>query len=127
MTTGSLSLTPRQGKGTFRLDTDTSNVAPTEERTSSERKQVVLRPDTERRETTVAPMANGRQTQLFDPPAASSALQLNGRHPRAEPTDTDLADGNFQARAVRQGRKAQEWPGLFWPRADSVTSRTGSR
>ena len=110
MTTGSLSLTPRQRKGTFQLDADAGNVAPTDERTPSEREQAVLRSDIERREVTAAPVANGRQTQLFDPPAAS-ALQPNGGRPPTERTDPDSADGSFQARAVRQGRKAQE---LAW-------------
>lgn len=110
MTTGSLSLTPRQRKGTFQLDADAGNVAPTEERPPSEREQAVLRSDIERREVTAVPTVNGRQTQLFDPPAASS-LQPNGGRLPTERTDSDSADGSFQARAVRQGRKAQE---LAW-------------
>lgn len=54
---------------------------------------------------------NGRQSQLFDPPASFSSPQRNGEHLPTIPNDPDLADGNFQARAVRQGRKAQE---LAW-------------
>ena len=110
MTTGSLSLTPRHGKDTFQLDTDASNVALAEKRAPSEPEQVARHSDGERRRVTVPPIANGRQTQLFDPPTASS-LQPNGGHLQTEPPDPDLANGNFQARAVRQGRKAQE---LAW-------------
>ena len=59
----------------------------------------------------VAPRANGRQSRLFDPPAVVSPPQHNGGHLPSTPTEPDLADDNFQARAVRQGRKAQE---LAW-------------
>ena len=103
-------MTPRQGEGTFQLDTDASNVALAKKRTPSESEQVVRHSDSERREVTAAPIANGRQTQLFDP-LASYSLQPDGGHLPTGPTDPDSANGNFQARAVRQGRKAQE---LAW-------------
>ena len=111
MTTGSLPLIPRHGRGAFQLDTDAGDVALAEEHISSEREQLARRSDIERREVTMAPRANGRQSRLFDPPAASSSPQRNGEHLLAKPTDPDLAGDNFQARAVRQGRKAQE---LAW-------------
>ena len=102
---------PRRGTGPFQVDTDVGNVALAEECTSSERGQLTRLTDIERREVKVAPRANGRQSRLFDPPAASSSPQRNGEHLPTKPTDPDLADDNFQARAVRQGRKAQE---LAW-------------
>ena len=62
-------------------------------------------------EVTVAPTPNGRQSPLFDPPAESRAPGRRGERPLANGSEPDLADDNFQARAVRQGRKAQE---LAW-------------
>jgi hypothetical protein len=103
-------LTPRRGRDTVHLDTDASDVALAKERSPSESEQVARHSDSERREVKAAPIANGRQTQLFDPPPASS-LQPDGGHLLAELADPDSANGNFQARAVRQGRKAQE---LAW-------------
>ncbi len=110
MTTGSLSLTPHHGKDTFQLDTDASSVALAEKHAPSESEQAARHSESERREVKAAPIANGRQTQLFDPPAASS-VQANGGYLPTESIDPDSANGNFQARAVRQGRKAQE---LAW-------------
>ena len=106
MTTGSLPSTPRHDRDAFQPDA--GDVALAEEGTSSEREQLVCRPDPERREVTVASRANGRQSRLFDPPAASSSPHRNGEHLPTKSADLDLADDNFQARAVRQGRKAQE-------------------
>ena len=111
MTTGSLPSTPRHGRDAIHFDTDAGYVALAEERTSSEREQLVRHSDIERREVTAAPRANGRQSRLFNPPAASSSPQRNVEHLATKPADPDLADDNFQARAVRQGRKAQE---LAW-------------
>lgn len=111
MTTGSLPLTPRHGRGAFQLDSDAGYVALAEEHASSECDQVARRLDIEPREVEVAPIVNGRQSRLFNPPAPSSSTQRNGEHSPASPTDPDSDDGDFQARAVRQGRKAQE---LAW-------------
>jgi len=106
VTTGSLPSAPRHDRDAFQPDA--GDVALAEEGTSSGREQLVCRPDLERREVTVASRANGRQSRLFDPPAASSSPQRNGEHLPTKSADLDLADDNFQARAVQQGRKAQE-------------------
>ena len=102
---------PRRGTGASQVDTDAGSVALAEERTSSEREQLTRRSDIERRDVIAAPRVNGRQSRLFDPPVAPSSVQRNGEHPPTKPPDLDSADDNFQARAVRQGRKAQE---LAW-------------
>lgn len=60
---------------------------------------------------TVVSRANGHQSRLFNSPVAYVSPQRSGEHLPTKPTDPDLADDNFQARAVRQGRKAQE---LAW-------------
>ena len=101
----------RTGRHYVGFDTDAGYLALAEERISSERDQLDRRSDVERWEVTVAPGSNGRQSRLFEPPAASSSSGRSGERLPANGSDPDLADDNFQARAVRQGRKAQE---LAW-------------
>ena len=101
----------RTGRHYVGFDTDAGYLALAEDRISSEREQLDRLSAAERWEVTVAPRSNGRQSRLFDPPAASSSPGSNSEHLLTKPSDPDLADDNFQARAVRQGRKAQE---LAW-------------
>ena len=101
----------RTGRHYVGFDTDAGYLALAQERISSEREQFDRLSAAERWEVTVAPRSNGRQSRLFDPPAESRAPGRRGEGPLADGSDPDLADDDFQARAVRQGRKAQE---LAW-------------
>lgn len=101
----------RTGRHYAGFDTDAGYIALAEERIKSEREQLARRSDMERWEVTVAPRANGRQSRLFEPPVASTSSPRGAGSQPANGSDPDIADDNFQARAVRQGRKAQE---LAW-------------
>ncbi|MDE0494919.1 MAG: site-specific DNA-methyltransferase [Acidimicrobiaceae bacterium] len=96
----------RTGRHYVGFDTDVSYIALANERISSEREQLVRRSDKERWEVTVAPRTNGRQSRLFEPPTTSTSAQ-NGVTSSVDGSDSDT-DDNFQARAGREGRKAQD-------------------
>ena len=97
----------RTGRHYAGFDTDAGYVALAEERIASERERLARRSDVERWEVTVAPGSNSRQSRRFAPPVESSSAP-SGARPPANGSDPDPADEDFQARAVRQGRKAQE-------------------
>ena len=96
----------RTGRRYVGFDTDAGYIALAQERISAEHEQLARRSDIERWEVTVAPKSNGRQSRLFEPPAAPSSAR-NGK-PLPADGSASKTDDNFQARAVQQGRKAQE-------------------
>ena len=98
----------RTGRYYVGFDTDASYLELAKERIASERKQLDRLSAAERWEVTVEPKSNGRLTRLFNPPVESSVPARGAERPTANGSAPDLADENFQARAVRQGRKAQE-------------------
>ena len=98
----------RTGRHYVGFDTDAGYIALAEERIKAERDQLARRSDNERWEVTVAPKANGRQSRLFEPPAASNSSTRGGASHSTNGSDPDTADDNFQARAGREGRKAQD-------------------
>lgn len=101
----------RTGRHYVGFDTDASYLELAKERIASEREQLDRLSAAERWEVTVEPKSNGRQTRLFNPPVESCVPARGAGRSTANGSDLDLADDNFQARAVRQGRKAQE---LAW-------------
>ena len=117
---GDLVLDPFMGAGTTALaavrtgrryvgfDTDAGYVALAEQRIASEREQLALRSDVERWRVTVRPKSNGHQSELLEPPVESGAFGRREEHLHHNGSDPGLADDDFQARAVREGRKAQE-------------------
>ena len=92
------------------FDTDARYIELAEQRVTDEK----MRPGSgkQRWEDRAAPSQKARaQPRLFEPPAGSSSSRRSGERVPANGSEPDPADDNFQARAVRQGRKAQE---LAW-------------
>ena len=92
------------------FDTDRRYIELAEQRVTDEKGS----PDSgkQRWEDRASPSeSTSAQSRLFEPPAASSSSKRSGERVPANGSDPDPADDNFQARAVRQGRKAQE---LAW-------------
>ena len=114
----------RTGRRYVGFDTDAGYIDLAEERIKSEREQLARRSDMERWEVTVAPRANGRQSRLFDEPPAQPSSKRNSAAAPVNGSESD-ADDNFQARAVREGRKAQElaWQVMAESGFDKIQSR----
>ena len=98
----------RTGRHYAGFDTDAGYIALAEQRIASEREQLDRRSDAERWEVTVAPSGNGRQSGLFKDPAESSASKPVDASPSGSGSEGSAAGKDFQARAVREGRKARE-------------------
>ena len=96
----------RTGRHYVGFDTEADYVALAEERIRTEREQLDGHSDAERWKVTVAPSGNGKQSRLFAEDADTSPFTGS----RAPGNDSDHlnSDDDFQARAVREGRKAQE-------------------
>ena len=92
------------------FDTDGRYIELAEERVTDEK----MHPGSgkQRWEDRAAPSQKASaQSRLFEPPAAPSSSKRSGERVPANGSEPDPADDNFQARAVRQGRMAQE---LAW-------------
>lgn len=96
----------RTGRHYVGFDTEADYVTLAEERIRSEREQLDRHSDAERWKVTVAPSGNGKQSRLFAEDADSSAF--TGSSTPGNGSDHLNSDDDFQARAVREGRKAQE-------------------
>ena len=94
----------RTGRHYVGFDTDAGYISLAEQRIKSEREQLDRHSDAERWKVTVAPSGNGKQSRLFEDAAGSSAD--SGRPGNGSERSSTAED--FQARAVREGRKAQE-------------------
>lgn len=98
----------RTGRHYVGFDTDAGYIALAEQRIASEREQLERRSDAERLKVTVAPSGNGRQSALFEDPVGPSAPDPVDPGLSGNGSESSSAGENFQARAVREGRKAQE-------------------
>lgn len=96
----------RTGRHYVGFDTDAGYISLAERRIKSEREQLDGHSDAERWKVTVAPSANGKQSRLFEDAAGSSASADSSRPGNGSECSSKAED--FQARAVREGRKAQE-------------------
>ena len=98
----------RTGRRYVGFDTDNAYIDLAEQRIAAERQQLAERAGRQRWEVTVAPSARGSsQSRASGDSSGAPASKSDG--PRAPAGGADAAqDDDFQARAVREGRKAQE-------------------
>ena len=128
---GDLVLDPFMGAGTTAMaavrtgchfvgfDTDSHYIELAGERIAEEQKRISDGNRAQRWEARVAPSTNGAvQSRLFD--EADESLAPSSGRGRVRASGPDTADDDFQARAVREGRKAQE-------RAYDVLDESGFR
>ena len=94
----------RTGRYYVGFDTDAGYVALAEQRVAEERERLDRRTGVERFEVSIAPRLFGDS----DDPPATSASEPGGSHPAVNGLEPSEAAEDFQARAVREGRKAQE-------------------
>ena len=102
----------RTGRRYVGFDTDAGYIALAEQRVAKERERLDRRTGAEQWEVTVEPSSNGKgQSRLFEDPeksTATSASELGGSHLSANGLEPSATNEDFQARAVREGRKAQD-------------------
>lgn len=97
----------RTGRRFTGFDTDASYIELAERRIADERERLKVQPDELGWPVTVPPSAKRRSDQEFFMDLAESMVSPNGNSPHAV-ASTDPGDiGDFQARAGREGRKAQ--------------------
>lgn len=96
----------RTGRHFVGFDTDAGYISLAKQRVKSERELLDGYSDAERWKVTVAPSGNGRQSRLFQDPAGLSA-SADSSTP-GDGSDSSSTAEDFQARAVREGRRAQK-------------------
>ena len=98
----------RTGRHYVGFDTDAAYIALAEERIEDERRALARRGDELGWEVTVPPSARRNGQQRFDMDVDETPASQNGNSPQfVEDTDATV-EVDFQARAGREGRKAQE-------------------
>lgn len=95
----------RTGRHYIGFDTDAEYIELAERRVAEEKHKQSSGTDTQRWEDRVVPSTNGAPSSLL--PGMSEAPQAK-RVPKKRDVDADAGQDDFQARAVREGRKAQE-------------------
>ena len=106
----------RTGRYYVGFDTDDSYVELAEQRVADERQDRSAGTGTQRWEDRVVPSANGAQAKLFAP----TSEPPTSRRPQAPAADASDDQDDFQARAVREGRKAQQ-------KAEQILAEQGFR
>lgn len=94
----------RTGRHYVGLDTDADYVALAEQRIAEERERLDRRTGVERFEVSIAPRLFGDS----DNAPATSASEPGGSHLAVNGLEPSETNEDFQARAVREGRRAQE-------------------
>ena len=107
----------RTGRHYIGFDTDAEYIELAERRVAEEKQKQSSGTGTQRWEDRVVPSTNGAQSSLF--PQADGAPSA-GRVRKKLEVDADAGREDFQARSVREGRKAQE-------KAEQILTEQGFR